>query len=55
MGIPTGGMGRDEVKDSEAVRSDNRRISRETSELTYSWDIERSRKTEIGGDGNSVE
>ena len=50
--MTTGG---DEVKDSYVVRSDNRLIARETSELAYSWDSERAGKTEIVDDGNSME
>ena len=39
----------------DVVRDSNRRIARETSESMYIWDNERSRKTEIVDNGNSVE
>ena len=47
--------GRDEVKDLDTVRVDNWRISRETLELAYIWYSERSGKTEIFDNRNSVE
>ena len=37
------------------VREDNWRIARETLESVYNWDSERSSKTDIVDDGNSVE
>ena len=47
--------GEEEVKESVMVRDSNRRISRETLESAYIWDSERSGKTVIVQDGNSVE
>ena len=46
---------RDEFKESDMVSNGNRRIARETSDSAYSWDNERSRKTEMVDDGNSLE
>ena len=48
-------MGGDEIKDLDAVTESSRRIARETLELAYSWDSERSGKTEIVDDGISVD
>ena len=48
-------MGRDEIKDSNKVMDGCRRIARDTSESAYNWDSERAGKTEIVGEGNSVE
>ena len=48
-------MGGDEVRDLDRVMDSCRRIARETPESAYSWESEGAGKTEIGGDGNSVE
>ena len=45
----------EEVKGSDRVQEGCRRIARETSELTYSWDRERCGKKEIDSDRNIVE
>ena len=47
--------GWDEFKESDVVREDNWRIAKETSESPYTWDIEKSGKTEIVDNSNSVE
>ena len=50
-----GMTGRDEFKELDAVRSDSCCLAREISESAYSWDSERSMKTEIVDENNSVE
>ena len=48
-------MGGDEVRNLDRVLDSCWRIARESSELAYILDSEGFRKTEIGGDGNSLE
>ena len=48
-------MGGDEVKDSDMVTDNCRRIAKETSKSLYRWDSKGVGKTEIVVDGNSVD
>ena len=48
-------MVRDEFKDLDAVTESGRRIARETLASAYSWECERTGKTEIVDDGNSAD
>ena len=54
-GILKGKEGRDEVKNLDTMREISRRISRETSELAYSWDSDVVGKTEIVDDKETVD
>ena len=44
----------DEVKEPDVVMVNGRHIARETSDMVYSRDRERYRKTDIVDDSNSV-
>ena len=39
----------------DLLRDSNQKIARDSSESRYSWDSNRSRKTETFNNGNSVE